>query len=159
DRRARAERTRANAGRGDRRPAPARVGAAGRDRASRLRHHHGPAQPAALPWLALDGAEAKSAPRQQQCSPADRVARLTESARRGPARDEGDMTSAPFPGLAPGLRPGQIVIAGIGATAFGKLPGRDTISMNVEACRLALADAGVEKERVDALLVKTPTST
>jgi acetyl-CoA acetyltransferase len=53
---------------------------------------------------------------------------------------------------------GQIVIAGIGATAFGKLPGRDTISMNVEACRLALADAGVEKGRVDALLVKTPTS-
>jgi acetyl-CoA acetyltransferase len=53
---------------------------------------------------------------------------------------------------------GQYVIAGIGATEFGKLPGRSTISMNVEAIRAALADAGVEKDRVDALLVKPPTS-
>jgi acetyl-CoA acetyltransferase len=53
---------------------------------------------------------------------------------------------------------GQYVIAGIGATAFGKLPGRSTISMNVEAIRAALADAGVEKDRVDAVLVKPPTS-
>lgn len=57
-----------------------------------------------------------------------------------------------------GLSPGQIVVAGIGATAFGKFPGRDTISMNVEACRVALADAGIDKACVDALLVKTPTS-
>ena len=41
---------------------------------------------------------------------------------------------------------------------FGKLPGRDTISLNVEACRNALADAGIEKDAVDALLVKPPTS-
>ena len=40
---------------------------------------------------------------------------------------------------------GRYVIAGIGHTAFGKLPGRDTISMNVEACRNALADAGIDK--------------
>lgn len=52
---------------------------------------------------------------------------------------------------------GRVVIAGIGATAFGKLD-RSTIAMNVEACRLALEDAGIEKSAVDALLVKTPTS-
>ncbi len=56
------------------------------------------------------------------------------------------------------LLPGHVVIAGIGSTAFGKLPGRDTISLNVEACRWALADAGIEKERVDAVFVKVPTS-
>ena len=55
--------------------------------------------------------------------------------------------------------PGEIAIVGIGATAFGKLPGRDTISLNVEACRKALEDAGVPKDRVDAVFVKTPTST
>ena len=52
----------------------------------------------------------------------------------------------------------RMVIAGIGHTAFGRLPGRDTISMNVEACRNALADAGIEKSAVDALFVKVPTS-
>lgn len=51
-----------------------------------------------------------------------------------------------------------VVIAGIGRTAFGKLPGRGTVSLNVEACREALADAGIEKARVDGLFVKTPTS-
>jgi len=53
---------------------------------------------------------------------------------------------------------GNVVIAGIGQTAFGKLPGRSTVSLNIEACRKALADAGVEKDSVDALLVKPPTS-
>lgn len=53
---------------------------------------------------------------------------------------------------------GKSVIAGIGATPFGALPGRTTISMNVEAIRNALADAGVEKDAVDALFVKCPTS-
>ncbi len=52
----------------------------------------------------------------------------------------------------------RAVIAGIGQTAFGKLPGRSTISMNIEACRNALADAAVEKSAVDALMVKVPTS-
>lgn len=54
---------------------------------------------------------------------------------------------------------GRYVIAGIGHTAFGKLPGRDTVSLNVEACREALADAGIPKSAVDAVLVKVPTST
>ncbi|MBO1076935.1 thiolase family protein [Roseomonas marmotae] len=54
---------------------------------------------------------------------------------------------------------GSCVIAGIGATAFGKLPGRSTLSLNVEACRRALEDARVPKDAVDAVFVKTPTST
>ncbi|MDE5454853.1 thiolase family protein [Bradyrhizobium sp. CSA112] len=53
---------------------------------------------------------------------------------------------------------GKAVIAGIGATRFGALPGRTTISMNVEAIRKALNDAGIEKDVVDALYVKCPTS-
>lgn len=52
---------------------------------------------------------------------------------------------------------GKYVIAGIGQTEFGKL-GLDTVSLNVAACASALEDAGVEKEAVDALFVKTPTS-
>ena len=50
---------------------------------------------------------------------------------------------------------GKSVIAGIGATAFGALPERSTISMNVEAMRKALADAGVEKDAVDAFTATT----
>lgn len=53
----------------------------------------------------------------------------------------------------------KAVIAGIGTTAFGGLPGRSTISLNIEAIRNALADAGLEKDAVDALYVKAPTST
>ena len=30
---------------------------------------------------------------------------------------------------------GNVVIAGIGHTAFGKLPGRSTYSLNIEACK------------------------
>ena len=53
---------------------------------------------------------------------------------------------------------GRAVIAGIGHTAFGKLPGRSTVSLNIEACRNAVADAGIERSAVDALFVKVPTS-
>jgi acetyl-CoA acetyltransferase len=53
---------------------------------------------------------------------------------------------------------GRYVIGGIGHTAFGKLPGSDTVSLNVEACRNALADAAIEKSLVDAVFVKVPTS-
>ena len=53
---------------------------------------------------------------------------------------------------------GTCVIAGIGATAFGKHPGRSSVSLNVEAIRAALSDARVDKDRVDALFVKPPTS-
>lgn len=50
--------------------------------------------------------------------------------------------------------PGQCVIAGIGNTAYGKHPGRDRVSLIVEACANALADAGIEKDLVDGVLVK-----
>lgn len=53
---------------------------------------------------------------------------------------------------------GKVVIAGIGHTAFGKHPGRGTVSLNVEAIRKALADAGIDKREVDGLMVKAPTS-
>jgi acetyl-CoA acetyltransferase len=52
----------------------------------------------------------------------------------------------------------RYVIAGIGHTVFGKLPGRSTISLNVEASRNALADAGIPKSVVDGVFVKVPTS-
>jgi acetyl-CoA acetyltransferase len=54
---------------------------------------------------------------------------------------------------------GQVVIAGIGHTAHGKLPGRTPLSLTVEAVRHALSDAGVEKDGVDAAFSKDPTST
>lgn len=50
------------------------------------------------------------------------------------------------------------MIAGIGQTAFGRLPGRTPISLNVEACRHALADAQLNKSEVDAVFAKYPTS-
>ena len=53
---------------------------------------------------------------------------------------------------------GKVVIAGVGHTAFGKHPGRGTVSLNVEAIRNALLDAGVDKSAVDGLFVKAPTS-
>jgi acetyl-CoA acetyltransferase len=53
---------------------------------------------------------------------------------------------------------GRIAIAGIGHTAYGKQPGRSTVSLNLEACRKAIEDAGVEPGEVDSLLVKVPTS-
>lgn len=56
-----------------------------------------------------------------------------------------------------GLR-SKVVIAGIGHTRFGALPGRSTTSMIVEATRNALLDAGIEKDAIDAVLVKPPTS-
>lgn len=53
---------------------------------------------------------------------------------------------------------GHAVIAGIGHTAYGKLPGRTTDSMNVEASRKAIQDAGIEKGLIDGVFVKYPTS-
>jgi acetyl-CoA acetyltransferase len=53
---------------------------------------------------------------------------------------------------------GRAVIAGIGHTAYGKLPGRSPLSLTVEAVAAALADASVEKDAVDAVFSKYPTS-
>ena len=52
----------------------------------------------------------------------------------------------------------RVVIAGIGHTPFGKLPGVSTTAMNVEATRAAITDAGISKSEIDALFVKVPTS-
>lgn len=52
---------------------------------------------------------------------------------------------------------GKYVIAGIGHTEFGKL-GLDTVSLNALACHDTLRDAGIEKDRVDGLFIKGPTS-
>jgi acetyl-CoA acetyltransferase len=53
---------------------------------------------------------------------------------------------------------GKVVVAGIGHTVYGAHEGRSTVSMHAEAIRNALADAGVEKDSVDGLFVKFPTS-
>ena len=49
---------------------------------------------------------------------------------------------------------GKAVLAGVGHTAYGKHPGRNRVSLIVEACRDALADAGIGKDLVDGVLVK-----
>ena len=53
---------------------------------------------------------------------------------------------------------GRYVIAGIGHTSYGRHPGRTTVALNVEACRAALADAGIDTSVVDGVFVKPPTS-
>jgi len=53
---------------------------------------------------------------------------------------------------------GKAVIAGVGHTKFGALPERAPISMIVEAAAAAVADAGIEKGVIDAVMVKFPTS-
>lgn len=47
----------------------------------------------------------------------------------------------------------KIAIVGVGYTPQGKIPGRTAISFHTEAIRNALADAGIEKEDVDAMFL------
>src|SRR5438094_6969591 len=49
---------------------------------------------------------------------------------------------------------GRTAIAGVGVTPFGKLPGRSAWSLQAEAVRSALADAGLSKDDVDGLLTE-----
>jgi acetyl-CoA acetyltransferase len=56
------------------------------------------------------------------------------------------------------MRPGSVVIAGIGQTAFGRHPGRTPAGLAVDAIRACLADAGIGKDVVDGLFLKPPTS-
>lgn len=49
---------------------------------------------------------------------------------------------------------GRTAIAGVGTTAFGKLAGRSAWSLQAEAVRNALADAGLTKDDVDGLLTE-----
>lgn len=47
----------------------------------------------------------------------------------------------------------KIAIVGVGYTPQGKIPGRTAVSFHIEAIRNALADAGIEKNEVDAMLL------
>ena len=50
---------------------------------------------------------------------------------------------------SPTMRP--VVIAGVGSTPFGKLPGQDIVSLTVDACRAAIADTAIARDRVEAI--------
>jgi acetyl-CoA acetyltransferase len=52
----------------------------------------------------------------------------------------------------------KYAIVGIGNTRYGKVPGVSALSHAVEACRLAIEDAGISRDEVDAVLTKAPTS-
>ncbi len=47
---------------------------------------------------------------------------------------------------------GRVVIAGIGQTPFGHLPGRTALELEAQAARLAVQDAGLEPGDVDGLI-------
>lgn len=49
---------------------------------------------------------------------------------------------------------GQVVIAGVGNTTYGKHPGRDKVDLIVEAARAAIDDAGIAKNEIDGVFVK-----
>ena len=46
---------------------------------------------------------------------------------------------------------GKVAIVGIGETEVGRVPGRSTLSFHAQAARLALEDAGLTKQDVDAI--------
>ena len=50
------------------------------------------------------------------------------------------------------MRPGDVVIAGVGETAVGVVPGVTSTQMHTEALLIALADAGMELDQVDGLI-------
>jgi len=52
----------------------------------------------------------------------------------------------------------RTAIAGVGATAQGKLPGRTPLDLGVEAFRIALEDAGLTRDDVDGLLTMPGTT-
>lgn len=58
--------------------------------------------------------------------------------------------TAPWP-----LR-GKYAIVGIGETALGKLPGRSTVALHLDAISAALDDAGLRNSDVDGLLTNQP---
>ena len=53
---------------------------------------------------------------------------------------------------------GKTAITGVGHTAWGKHPDRDRLSLMTEAAAAAIADAGLEKDQIDAVLVKMTNS-
>ena len=50
---------------------------------------------------------------------------------------------------------GQTAVAGIGATEFSKDSGRSTLRLAVEACDLALQDAGLDAKQIDGIVTFT----
>src|SRR6266571_1378988 len=52
----------------------------------------------------------------------------------------------------------QYCIVGVGNTAYGRLPERSAMSLTVEAIRNAIEDCGIDKQEIDAVLTKYPTS-
>lgn len=52
----------------------------------------------------------------------------------------------------------KYAIVGVGNTEYGKLPGRSSYSLNIEAIKKALDDAGLNVRDVDGILCKYPTS-
>ena len=52
----------------------------------------------------------------------------------------------------------RFAIAGVGATAQGKLPGRTALDLGIEAFGLALNDAGLQQSDVDGLLTMPGTT-
>jgi len=48
---------------------------------------------------------------------------------------------------------GKCAIVGLGVTAMGKVYGRSASDFAAEAIKLALDDAGLQKEEVDGLLI------
>lgn len=53
---------------------------------------------------------------------------------------------------------GKTAIVGVGATAFGKRPGRSSWSLQAEAIARALDDAGLTKNDIDGLFTEPPFS-
>jgi acetyl-CoA acetyltransferase len=47
---------------------------------------------------------------------------------------------------------GKVAVAGLGTTAQGEHPGRSAESLGIEALKLALDDAGIDKSRIDGLI-------
>jgi acetyl-CoA acetyltransferase len=54
--------------------------------------------------------------------------------------------------------PAGIAIVGVGVTPQGTLPGTTPLGLQVDAFRLALADAGLEKDEIDGLLTMPGTT-
>jgi acetyl-CoA acetyltransferase len=53
---------------------------------------------------------------------------------------------------------GKYCIVGVGNTRYGKVPGVSALGHSVEAAASAIADAGLKREDIDAVLTKAPTS-
>src|SRR5579884_369394 len=53
---------------------------------------------------------------------------------------------------------GKCAIVGLGVTAMGKIYGRSASDFAAEAIKLALDDAGLQKEEVDGLLINANLS-